>query len=71
MSIPVGRITEIRNKIKNGKKQLATNFQKLNASIFENDNEDDFSLTSIKNNKPVSKPSTRDLLLKRKGDNIL
>jgi len=65
MSMPAGRITEIRNKIRTGKKQLATNFQKLNTSIFENDNEDDFSLTSIKNNKPVSKPSTRDLLLKR------
>jgi hypothetical protein len=65
MSMPVGRITEIRDKIKTGKKQLATNFQKLNYSIFEDDNEDDFSLTSIKNNKPVLKPSTRDLLLKR------
>lgn len=65
MSMPVGRITEIRNKIKNGKKQLATNFQKLNTSLFEDDDEEDFSLTSIKNNKPVSIPSTRDLLLKR------
>jgi hypothetical protein len=66
MSMPVGRISEIRNKIKNGKKQLTTNFQKLNSSIFEDDNKDDFSLTSIKNNKPVSKPGTRDLLLKRR-----
>jgi hypothetical protein len=65
MSIPVGRITEIRNKIKTGKKQLATNFQKLNISVFQDDDEDDFSLTSIKNNKLVSKPSARDLLLKR------
>lgn len=66
MSMPVGRISEIRNKIKSGKKQLTTNFQKLNSSIFEDDNEDDFSLTSIKNNKPVSKPSTRDILLNRR-----
>lgn len=65
MSMPAGRITEIRNKIKNGKRQLASNFQKLNTSVFEDDDEDDFSLISIKNNKPVSKPSTRDLLLRR------
>lgn len=65
MSMPVGRITEIRNKIKTGKKQLASNFQKLNSSIFEDDDEDDFSLTSIKNNKPVPKPNSRDFLVRR------
>ena len=65
MSMPVGRITEIRNKIKAGKKQLASNFQKLNSSIFDDDNEDDFSLTSLKNSKPASKPNSRDLLLKK------
>ncbi|SHN00723.1 Tubulin/FtsZ family, GTPase domain [Anaerosporobacter mobilis DSM 15930] len=65
MSMPVGRITEIRNKIKTGKKQLASNFQKLNSSIFEDDDEDDFSLTGIKNNKPVPKPNSRDFLVRR------